>query len=216
MEAYSIGRWPVEVVPNAVIGTMLEIAVGSRAPEDRRPRPGLRWVHAMRFSRTFLALALLAGCQTAPSVPPVASDETMTFRILHSSAYGVAANADAGTARDARVAIASTEEEYEALWSAHIGEEPRPPVDFARESAVFLLLGQRSTGGWSVAPESVTIRGNAVDVIATIGRPAPGGVTTMAFSAPYAVIAVPQPGLQSATWKEPGGNVVVSAAEPPR
>ena len=170
----------------------------------------------MRLSRVFLALALLAGCQTAPADQPAAREETMSFRTLHSASYGAAANADAGTAREARVAVASTEAEYAELWRAHVGDEPRPSVDFARESAVFLLLGQRSTGGWSVAPESVTIRGNAADVTAAIGRPAPSGVTTMAFSAPYAVIAVSRPGLESATWKEPDGNVVVSAVEPPR
>ncbi|HSN67827.1 MAG TPA: protease complex subunit PrcB family protein [Thermoanaerobaculia bacterium] len=170
----------------------------------------------MTISRMLLALAFLAGCQTAPADPPAAQDMTMTFRILHSGAYGVAASAEPGTAREARVAVASTENEYETLWRAHVGDAPRPAVDFARESAIFLLLGQRTTGGWSVAPESVTIRGDAADVTAAIGRPEPGGVTTMAFSAPYAVIAVSRPGLDGATWKGPGGNVVASAAEPPR
>ncbi len=140
----------------------------------------------------------------------------MGYRILEAAAYGAAANAEPGTARESRIFVASSPAEYRALWRLHIGESTPPAVDFARESAVFLLLGQRSTGGWSVAPERANVRGSAVDVTAAIGRPAAGGVTTMAFSAPFAVIAVAQPGLTAATWKEPDGRVVVTAAEPPR
>jgi hypothetical protein len=171
----------------------------------------------MTIPRILLAFALAAACQTAPQDQAAAAPESpVTFRTLQTEAYGAAANAEAGTSREARVAVASTPEEYRALWRQHVGESAPPAVDFARESAVFLLLGQRSTGGWSVTPESVTVRGNEVDVTAAIGRPEPGGITTMAFSAPFAVIAVSEPGLEAATWKDRDGSVVVSTVEPPR
>ncbi len=137
----------------------------------------------------------------------------MTFRVVQSGAYGAAANAEAGTARESRLFVASAPAAYAALWRAHVGDAAAPPVDFARETAVFLLLGQRSTGGWAVTPESVSVAGGAIEVTARIRKPEPGGIATMAFSAPFAVIAVNRPALQAAVWKDAAGNVV-TAAEP--
>ena len=180
---------------------------------------GGRGRRAARFSldemcRILLALALLVGCRTAPPDPAVAgSEDAVTFRVVQSGAYGAAANAEAGTSRESRLFVASTPDAYEALWRAHVGDATAPPLDFARETAVFLLLGQRSTGGWGVTPESVAIAGDAIEVTASIRRPEPGGIATMAFSAPFAVIAVNRPALHAAVWKDAAGNVV-TAAEP--
>jgi hypothetical protein len=194
---------------------MLEAAFGSREPEDALPRRGSRSTNPM--TRILLALALIAACTTAPPDPPAAAaEDAVTYRVLDTGAYGVAATAEAGSARDARVLVASSAGEFAALWRETVGDAPLPPVDFARESAVFLLLGQRTTGGWSVEPAGVAVDGDSVDVTAAIGRPAPGGITTMAFTAPFAVIAVGKPGLERAVWKDRDGSVVASAVETPR
>ncbi len=169
------------------------------------------------MTRILLALALIAACSTAPPDSRAgAAEDAVTYRVLGTGAYGAAANAEPGTARAARVLVASSPAAYAALWREHIGDAPPPAVDFARESAVFLLLGQRSTGGWSVTPEAIALGGGAVEVTASIGRPAPGGIATMAFSAPFAVIAVSEPGLARAVWEDPDGAVVASSAETPR
>lgn len=172
---------------------------------------------AARRAALQIALLLLAACRTAPADSPVAEGGgPVTFRVLESGSYGIAANAEAGTERDARVFVARDPARYATLWREHVDDSGAPPhVDFARESAVFLLLGQRSTGGWGVAPQAVAVEGTSVTVTAPIRRPEPGGVATMAFSAPFAVIAVGRAGLTGATWKDASGTVV-SAAEPPR
>lgn len=167
--------------------------------------------------RILLALAFVAACSSAPpDAPAAAAESAVTHRVLRTGAYAAAANAEPGTARAARVFVARSHDAYAALWREHIGDAPLPPVDFARETAVFLLLGQRSTGGWSVAePGALAVRGSEVEVTAAIGRPAPGGIATMAFSAPFAVIAVGAPGLERAVWNDRDGARVASSAETP-
>lgn len=161
-----------------------------------------------------LALAALAalGCRTAPSdVEP--ADEA-TIRVLESGTYAEAASAEAGTLSEASVAVASSDAEYRELWRQHISARSAPPaVDFARESVVFLLLGQRSTGGWGVEPEAASVNGDQVEIVAPVSKPEPGGVVTMAFSAPFAVVAVDRQGLTEAIWVGRGGDRVARSGE---
>ena len=170
----------------------------------------------MRIPAILLALALVISCQTTPSdAPPEEAETVPSYRVVATGAYGTAALAEGDSARNSRLAIATAQAEYESLWRAHVGEQAPPSIDFAHESAVFLLLGQRTTGGWGVLPSSVAVEGNLAIVTAAVERPQPGGVATMALSAPFAVLAVGKPGLGEARWKEPDGRVVATAAEPP-
>ena len=191
-------------------------------PAAARKRRRRNEVFAQRkmIPRLLVALALLAACTPprsgAERAPFPGPESVVTYRLLQAGAYAAAASAEPGTERGSRVLVASSPATYAALWREHIGDAPLPAVDFARESAVFLLLGQRSTGGWGVAPEGVAIAGDAVEVIARIARPQPGGITTMAFSAPFAVLAVDRPGIERAVWKDRDGSVVAAFPETAR
>ena len=91
-----------------------------------------------------------------------------------------------------------------------IGGMAMPPVDFSKESVVFLIMGMRSTGGYAVVPQAVATPGKGVTVTAEMQSPSRGDIVTQAFSAPYAVIAVSRPGIHSAVWVRAGDVVAKS------
>lgn len=158
-----------------------------------------------------LTLIAMAACRTAPSD---STSSEVSFRVLETGSYASAANATPGTQTEASVHLASSDAEYRELWRRHISGEMAPPaVDFARETVVFLLVGQRSSGGWSVEPEAVSVDGELVEVTAPVARPEPGGMVTMAFSAPFAVVAIERPSLTAAVWTGGGGTPVARSGE---
>jgi hypothetical protein len=136
----------------------------------------------------FLAVAVLAGCASA------AMKETVTFRKLQEGAYA-AVQYDQPT-----VFLARDAETYGRIWNTLIGGGVVPAVDFANESVVFLIDQRRSTGGYSLAPEGVTLsRGNAVVKVA-MHHPQRGNVVTQVLTSPFVVIAIARPNLGSAEW----------------
>lgn len=129
--------------------------------------------------------------------------EVSEYRIVSTGAYGASASSTEGR-RAPWVEVANDEQRYRDLWSRHVSPEAPPPVDFARESAIFLLLGPRSTGGYSIEVKGVEISGEEVIVAADLIEPEPGGITTMAFSAPYSVLAVRKRGVSKVDWNNRG------------
>lgn len=89
------------------------------------------------------------------------------------------------------------------LWSTHVGGEPIPAIDFARESAVLLLGGERPTGGWRVVPKSVRVEDDVLIVEAAIEGPPAGSMATQALTYPWAVIAVSPASFKSVRWEAP-------------
>lgn len=83
---------------------------------------------------------------------------------------------------------------FQALWKEHTSatEQPLPTVDFKKYDVVAVFAGSKSTGGYEVAIEGVTVKGKVAVVQATLYKPAPGAMTTQAFTAPYAFRAVPK------------------------
>jgi hypothetical protein len=132
-----------------------------------------------------------------------------SYRLLEKGGYGMAAQAADVGVTDPSVEIATSQAEYRALWQTHIGSGELPPVDFAKESAVFLLMGARSTGGYGIDPKEVRLDGATAVVSAAMIRPGKGDMTTQAFTAPFAVIAIGKPQVQAVEWRDAAGQVVV-------
>jgi hypothetical protein len=159
--------------------------------------------------RSLVLTALLAviTCRpvTVPSVAGNVEDTTaMQLRVLGTGSYG-----REGTDQPA-VFIATSDEEFRELWRRYITDTP-PPVDFSRESAVFLLLGTRSTGGYSIDPQTAGVSGGEVRIDAPVTSPGRESIVTMALTAPFAVVAVPGSGVQSAVWLD--GEKIVARGE---
>lgn len=142
----------------------------------------------MKPATWFLAIAMLAGCASA------AVKSTVKFRKLQDGAYAAASYDQPA------VVIARDGDTYGRIWNSLIGATAAPRVDFSRESVVFLIDQQRSTGGYSLVSESVTVsRGKAV-VKVTSRHPQRGNVVAQVLTSPFVVIAVAKPNLSSAEW----------------
>lgn len=157
---------------------------------------------------TLAVLIFTTGCMTAPPGDPMSSESASTpaWRVIDQGGYGRGANAEPGTSTAARIELATTPAEYRRLWSEIVSAESQPPsVDFSAEVVAFLTLGQKSTGGWGIEIAGVKVSGASAEVQTTITRPAPGGIVTMAFTAPYAVVAISAPDVRQSAWVDQSG-----------
>ena len=124
----------------------------------------------------------------------------MHFRVIDQGAYGAGSQAGVAVATDAAT--------YESLWTQIAGRPGPSKVDFAKESAIFLSVGTRPTGGYGVEPLEISSDGDTVVIKTRMKAPPPGGIVTMALTAPYAVVAVDRPHVTRVRWLDEGGNVI--------
>lgn len=153
-----------------------------------------------------------AGTSTSSETATAEETDEMTtpaYRLLEKGGYGMAAQAADVRVTNPSVEVATSAAEYSALWRTHIGDSQLPHVDFSKESVVFLLMGARSTGGYGVAPKAVKLDGATAVVTAEMIRPGKGDMTTQAFTAPFAVIAIESTNVQSVEWHDAAGQVAV-------
>ena len=80
----------------------------------------------------------------------------------------------------------------------------------AAESTIRLELGSRPTGGWAIEPLAVSGDASLVTVKTRIVAPQAGGMVTMAFSAPYAVISV-DAAVSAVRWVDENGTTIAEA-----
>lgn len=163
----------------------------------------------------FAAMMLCMAACTARVDQPMEGPEELTWRILAAGEYGRAANqTDAEDRREPSVLIARSQGQYETLWHQHVSEEEPPPAAFDEESVVFLLTGPRPTGGYSIDPRSVKLEGDTLAVSANVERPEPGRISSQAFTAPYAVVAVNDRSFGTVSWYQGGELVATQRLQP--
>lgn len=115
----------------------------------------------------------------------------------------VASGSNAAMSPAAKVAIlAADEATFRTEWARVVGTQELPAVDFETESAVFLLAGERNTGGYSIQPLSATVEGDMLVVEATVRGPGARAIVTQVITSPYAVIAVKARGVTMVRWDE--------------
>ncbi len=145
----------------------------------------------MRFLTLALAFATLVSCHSAG----VSSEDGLRFRTLKS---GSQARHDAP---GRQIILAPTAESYAGLWTSMVGEGDAPPVDFEREAVVFIMAGQRPTGGYSVAVKSIVREDNTLVIDAPVTPPPPDAMTIQVLTSPYTVIAVDKVDVSRVHWK---------------
>lgn len=115
----------------------------------------------------------------------------------------VASGSNAAMSPAAKVAIlASDEAAFRREWARVVGTQDLPAVDFETESVVFLLAGERNTGGYSVEPAGATVEGEMLVVDASVRSPGARAIVTQVITSPYAVIAVKARGVTEVRWAE--------------
>lgn len=119
-------------------------------------------------------MALLAAC--TPATDDAASPAA-TGGIVN---VGLSRIADAGPIRREAAAIEIAFDPANADRMA----TSLPPIDYATQALLCLSLGERSTGGWSVTMQSISLDGHAMSIRAREVRPRPGSPVTQGFTYP--------------------------------
>ena len=82
--------------------------------------------------------------------------------------------------------------DFQAFWNnlhGHIDPTPAiPDVDFESEMVIAVVLGQRSSGGFSVAVDAIVRSGNSVGVRVKEEAPGANCVTPAVISSPFHVV----------------------------
>lgn len=89
--------------------------------------------------------------------------------------------------------VVTNETQWSQVWQKHsFGRTPKPPVpkvNFKEEMVLFVTLGQRNTGGYSVAIQRIEQEEGKVVVHVDTKSPAPGAITLQVLTAPFHVVA---------------------------
>lgn len=157
----------------------------------------------MRSAWLAAVALLVCGCAAA-----AAKQVNVHFRELRSGSYA------ASSSPAPQIVIATDAGSYGRIWNALIGSGAPPEVDFATESAVFLVDKERRSGGYSLEPKSVTIENGTATIGVFEHAPGAGSVTTQALTTPFTVIAVRASRIAAARWTvESTGAVVAETAK---
>jgi hypothetical protein len=82
------------------------------------------------------------------------------------------------------------------LWTKHIARKqpkaPPPDVDFEKESVIFVALGRKNTGGYSIEITDVRHSGKKTEVVVATRQPKEGGFNIQALTAPFHIVEVPK------------------------
>jgi hypothetical protein len=101
--------------------------------------------------------------------------------------------ADASWARPT-ISVLRDRRKLEKLFLvATFGHHPKPPrIDFARREAVLVTAGPRSSTGYALRVESVTVKGGTIDVIVRERTPGLGDQVVPRLTYPFLMITLPK------------------------
>jgi len=142
----------------------------------------------MRFSSVLLIL--FVGCNSAqtPSEPVSLKHRTL------------ASGGSPGAAGTRQLTLAATPDAYQSLWSAIVGAGDPPPIDFSRETALFIVAGRRPTGGYAIAVKRLEREGDTLVVDAPVTAPPSGSMNIQVLTSPFAVVAIEKSGVTRTRW----------------
>lgn len=144
----------------------------------------------MRASLLPLTLAVLLGCAAAKGV-----EDPVTLTTLARGQY-------AADVSGRRAVLAKNIDEYHRLWSELVADGDAPEVHLDGKAAVFLLAGQRNTGGWSIDAQGVTLEDGTAVIHAKVVAPARGAIVSQALTSPWAIVLVHSDGVEKVRWAE--------------
>jgi hypothetical protein len=94
--------------------------------------------------------------------------------------------------------VVTNQTAWEALWKRHVAHlEPKeapPKVDFEKETVLVAAQGRQRTGGHSIEIVDFKKMDEKTVVRYRTRKPAPGGITLQALTAPVHIVAVPRLG----------------------
>jgi hypothetical protein len=136
--------------------------------------------HMKKLFTLSLVLMVLTGCRIN-IVNNIQVDAAVTFELLKQEAYG-------GREKES-TAVVTSQEQLQALYK-ELGWSDVPHIDFAQNNVVAIFMGQKNTGGYSINVRKVTIQDGTATL--SVQRTTPGGMATMALTAPYCIVVIPK------------------------
>lgn len=87
-----------------------------------------------------------------------------------------------------------------------------PPVDFARNEALLVQMGQKPTAGYGLWPEQpvARLRGEVLEVVLDWQSPPPGAMAAQVLTSPCMLIAIPRTGYKTIRVLDAAGQVRAS------
>jgi len=112
--------------------------------------------------------------------------------------------------------LVRNEAAFRSLWNqlhgAQLEVPPLPSVDFARETLLVVMMGQRPSGGYAVDVRGVSIEGTDLFVDVRFLEPESGAVTSSALTSPWAVVRVLRGGISAAWFRDPADGSLFAVA----
>ena len=152
------------------------------------------------FASTFLLALILSGCSTPDSPTSSQMSDQDPAQVYMNNLEPVPcetiqAGTVSGIARRSRLVIQSNEE-WIAFWNRHASRqrpvsEP-PAVDFDNQTVLAVLMGQQSSGGYSIEIQSVYQVDGALEVNVMEREPDRNVMTISALTAPFHLVAIPK------------------------
>lgn len=145
----------------------------------------------MRRSAIALFAMLAAGC-SSPLDAPVAHTPVTVTR-LRSDAFSFTYFSQLRQPEQLVIRDqAAWVDAWASLWPAFAPIPAPPNVDFSSEMIVFVALGERPTGGYSIVVDSAGTSARGVTVWIGSSAPGPHCFTTQAFTQPVDIARLPR------------------------
>jgi len=111
-----------------------------------------------------------------------------SFKTIEKGAFG-------GVDKPLQVVV-TNQTQWAELWDKHSARKlPKPPppeIDFKKESIIFVSMGQKNTGGYTIEISDIRRSGGKTEILVNTKEPKEGGLTIQALTAPFHIVAVPK------------------------
>jgi len=107
--------------------------------------------------------------------------------------FTVLKKSDHGGRETAGFVKASGPGERKALYT-ELSIDELPLKDDLKYDIVAVFMGQKNTGGYSITIESIRVDGTTTYLKKKETKPEPGGMVSMALTAPYVIVEIPKTG----------------------
>ncbi|MFP4378654.1 MAG: protease complex subunit PrcB family protein [Spirochaetales bacterium] len=154
---------------------------------------------------SLIALAIgfsvvIGGCATGPSASTRDADvRESTANDTAGGEFELIAQGQNAAVRLPVQTVVTEQETWIDGWAALTANESPPPerpeVSFADSTVVIIVLGERPTGGYSVAISNVTYSGDEATVEVRVENPAADAMVTQALTTPFVVARLVGPNL---------------------
>lgn len=133
--------------------------------------------------------ALPSGSDENPAEPPPSENQALSFEVIP-EVHGT----QISSIRDRRRTVIRTAKEWQEFWdeftAATIPPPELPAIDFAARMVIVAAMGERTTGGYSIAIEDVTEGDDGVTARVVETSPGASCLLSQVITAPVTAVSV--------------------------